>query len=161
MHTDAQECNKNAYGEKPHHFREKNPLHPWEYRVSRTRTLHEVSAHAIQTGADAPPSQSVSQLFHGPAPRSPLHRLAVRLRHSRSNTSTEYSLPGATQFTIVASEVNLSQRTGCSLPLFALYCLLGRDCDAPPTSGSRHATRPRGVFPSHPILIAPPCSRDS
>ena len=34
-------------------------------------------------------SQSVSQLFHGPAPRSPLHRLAVRLRHSRSNTSTE------------------------------------------------------------------------
>ena len=27
-------------------------------------------------------SQSVSQLFHGPAPRSPLHRLAVRLRHS-------------------------------------------------------------------------------
>ena len=26
-------------------------------------------------------SQSVSQLFHGPAPRSPLHRLAVRLRH--------------------------------------------------------------------------------
>ena len=24
--------------------------------------------------------------FHGPAPRSPLHRLAVRLRHSRSNT---------------------------------------------------------------------------
>ena len=32
-------------------------------------------------------------VFHGPAPRSPLHRLAVRLRHSRSNTSTEYSLP--------------------------------------------------------------------
>ena len=29
--------------------------------------------------------QSVSQLFHGPAPRrSPLHRLAVRLRHSRT-----------------------------------------------------------------------------
>ena len=25
--------------------------------------------------------QSVSQLFHGPAPHSPLHRLAVRLRH--------------------------------------------------------------------------------
>ena len=30
-------------------------------------------------------TQSVSQLFHGPAPRSPLHRLALRLRHSRSN----------------------------------------------------------------------------
>ena len=40
-----------------------------------------------------PTRQSVSQLFHGPTPRSPLHRLAVRLRHSRSNTSTEYSLP--------------------------------------------------------------------
>ena len=42
-------------------------------------------------------SELVDQLFHGPAPRSPLHRLGVRLRHSRSNTSTEYSLPGATQ----------------------------------------------------------------
>ena len=27
-------------------------------------------------------SQSVSQLFHGPAPRSPLHRLSIRLRRS-------------------------------------------------------------------------------
>ena len=48
-------------------------------------------------------SQSVSQFFHGPAPRSPLHRLAVRLRHSRSNTSTEYSLLGATQLSQVRS----------------------------------------------------------
>ena len=48
-------------------------------------------------------TQSVNQLFHGPAPRSPLHRLAVRLRHSRSNTSTEYSLPGATQLSQVRS----------------------------------------------------------
>ena len=46
-------------------------------------------------------TQSVNQLFHGPAPRSPLHRLAVRLRHSRSNTRTEYSLPGATQLSQV------------------------------------------------------------
>ena len=37
--------------------------------------------------------QSVSQLFHGPAPRSPLHRLAVRLRHSRSNSNTSRDLP--------------------------------------------------------------------
>ena len=47
-------------------------------------------------------SQSVSQLFHGPAPRSPLHRLAVRLRHgprggsvlirsSRHHLSLDYS----------------------------------------------------------------------
>ena len=41
-----------------------------------------------------------SMLDHGPcgpAPRSPLHRLSIRLRRSRSTTSrTEYSLPGAT-----------------------------------------------------------------
>ena len=78
-----------------------------------------------------PPEFPDSQLFHGPAPRSPLlkistsdrtharertreehsrreqheeqplHRLAIRLRHSRSNTSTEYSLPGATQLSQV------------------------------------------------------------
>ena len=33
-------------------------------------------------------SRSKVVMFHGPAPRSPLHQLAVRLRHSRSNTST-------------------------------------------------------------------------
>ena len=58
-------------------------------------------------------SQSVSQLFHGPAPRSPLHRLLVRLRRSRSNTSTEYSLPGATQLSQVRS-ISPCQRTRCS-----------------------------------------------
>ena len=78
-------------------------------------------------------SQSVSQLFHGPAPRSPLrklslgkgwgckctrshHRLAVRLRHSRSNTSTEYSLPGATQLSQVRSisPSGAGTHTGCT-----------------------------------------------
>ena len=34
-------------------------------------------------------SSPVSQLFHGPTPRSPLNRLSIRLRLSRSNTSTE------------------------------------------------------------------------
>ena len=44
------------------------------------------------------PQFSSVQLFHGPTPRSPLHRLAIRLSRSRSNTSTEYSLSaGATQ----------------------------------------------------------------
>ena len=52
---------------------------------------------------------SVSQSFHGPAPRSPLHRLAVRLRHSRSNTSTEYSLPGSGMF--LAKNLNHGQDT--------------------------------------------------
>ena len=59
--------------------------------------------------------QSVSQLF-GPAPRSPLHRLGVRLRHSRSNTSTEYSLPGATQLSQVRSisPSGAGTHTGCT-----------------------------------------------
>ena len=41
----------------------------------------------------------ISQLFHGPAPRSPLYtgsQSGSGLRHSRSNTSTEYSLPVTT-----------------------------------------------------------------
>ena len=63
-------------------------------------------------------SQSVSQLFHGPAPRSPLHRLAVRLRHSRSNTSTEYSLPGATQL----SQVRSISPSGQGVPCRFLPC---------------------------------------
>ena len=57
---------------------------------SRDPLLSSSCARILQT------SQSVSQLFHGPAPRSSLHRLSVRFRRSRSNTSTEYSLPGAT-----------------------------------------------------------------
>ena len=62
--------------------------------------------------------QSVSQLFHGPAPRSPLHRLAVGLRHSRSNTSTEYSLPGATQL----SQVRSISPSGQGVPCRFLPC---------------------------------------
>ena len=54
---------------------------------------------------------SVSQLFHGPTPRSPLHRLSIRLRRSRSTTSTEYSLPGATQLSQVRS-VSPSEQGG-------------------------------------------------
>ena len=61
--------------------------------------------------------QSVSQLFHGLTPRSPLHRLSVRFRRSRSNTSTEYSLPGATQLSQVRSISPSAQRAGCSLSL--------------------------------------------
>ena len=34
----------------------------------------------------------LNQFFHGPAPRSPLRRLSVRLRRSRSNTSIEYGI---------------------------------------------------------------------
>ena len=52
---------------------------------------------------------SHSQLFHGPTPRSPLHRLSIRLRRSRTTTSTKYSLPGATQLSQVRS-VSPSER---------------------------------------------------
>ena len=92
---------------------------------------------------------SVSQLFHGPAPRSPLHRLAVRLRHSRSNTSTEYSLPGATQLSQV--RVNLSQRTGCSLPLFVHSwdaCMHASCMHVSFTRPPAHRARHRGVAPA-------------
>ena len=59
--------------------------------------------------------QSVKQSVISP-PRSPRHRLSIRLRRSRSTTSTEYSLPGATQLSQVRSvSPPVSQRTGGSL----------------------------------------------
>ena len=60
-------------------------------------------------------SKSLSQLFHGPTPRSPLHRLSIRLRRSRSTTSTEYSLPGATQLSQVRSVSPSEQGSGGSM----------------------------------------------
>ena len=73
-------------------------------------------------------AQSVSQ-FHGPTPRAPLHRLSIRLRRSRSTTSTEYSLPGGLhvrqlhgQLSQVRSVSPSEQRANRgSLSLFALY----------------------------------------
>ena len=73
----------------------------------RLRDLHRPLRQRLRPLPPLKISQSVSQLFHGPAPRSPLHRLAVRLRHSRSNTSGRVLAPGGDS--IVASEVNLSQ----------------------------------------------------
>ena len=89
-----------------------------------------------------PVSQSVSQLFHGPAPRSTLRRLAVRLRRSRSNTSTECG-PYSQSRHRIAREVILSQRAGWSLTLslFAAV-LLGRDCVTHATGHMRIARAP-------------------
>ena len=70
-------------------------------------------------------SQSVSQLFHGPAPRAPLHRLSIRLRRSRSTTrvpSDRVLAPGG--YSISASEVILSQRTG--VPCRFLPCTVSQ-----------------------------------
>ena len=53
--------------------------------------------HSFKSQPRTEHTREPDQLFHGPAPRSPLHRLSVRFRQSRSNTSTEYSLPGAIQ----------------------------------------------------------------
>ena len=67
--------------------------------------------------------QSVSY-FTVPALRSPLTpppALNPAPPLPFDHMSTEYSLPGATQISIGASDVILSQRTpGCSLSLFAL-----------------------------------------
>ena len=58
-----------------------------------------------------PVSQSVS--YFTVPPRAHPSRLAVRLRHSRSNTSTEYSLPGATQLSQVRSISPSGQGVPC------------------------------------------------
>ena len=79
------------------------PSHPARRPSFPPRHLRHVGvAKASGVLLDGRPS-STPPRFHGPAPRSPLPRLrlAVRLRHSRSNTSTEYSLPGATQLSQV------------------------------------------------------------
>ena len=79
-------------------------------RKTRTLPVRERADRALAPSRAA--RQSVSQVFHGPAPRSP-HRLAVRLRHSRSNTSTEYSLPGVTQLSQVRSVSPSGQGVPC------------------------------------------------
>ena len=85
--------------------------------------LTRVTGERASEQSEQSRARSVSQLFHGPAPRSPLHRLAVRLRHSRSNTSTEirvgtYSLPGATQL----SQVRSISPSGPGVPCRFLPC---------------------------------------
>ena len=99
------------------------PTNAPQTNLTFTRTHHaHTTLHFLFTASQ--------QLFHGPTPRSPLRRLSVRLRRSRSNTSTEYSLPGATQLSQVRSfsPCTPSRVRGWSLSLFAPYCLLGRDC---------------------------------
>ena len=89
-------------------------------------------------------AQSVSQLFHGPAPRSPLHRLSIRLRRSRSNTSTEYSLPGATQLSQVRS---ISPSGLCELP--------EHETPADPRHFGRSAPRGGGGLCVRPLSTTP------
>ena len=71
------------------------------FRVSSVQLFHQIS------GQDTRAGQSVSYFTV-----SPLHRLAVRLRHSRSNTSTEYSLPGTVPIYSVVSSVRLQSFHG-------------------------------------------------
>ena len=68
--------------------------------------------HIRQVGTSIESESVYSQLFHGLAPCSLLRRLAVRFRRSRSNTSTEYSLPGATQLSPPSRYYKLKTRDG-------------------------------------------------
>ena len=64
-----------------------------------------------QTSKECLLSQTISQLFHGPAPRSPLRRLSLRTAPPLpvEHKCTEYSLPGASlNLSNIASEVFLS-----------------------------------------------------
>ena len=66
-----------------------------------------VRSASNRCSAVGPVSQSVSYFTFPPRAVTPVpstgSHVAVRLRHSRSNTSTEYSLPGATQLSQVRS----------------------------------------------------------
>ena len=120
-HTRERTRHTTSSSTQPH--AKQQPTNAPQTNLTFTRTHHaHTTLHFLFTASQ--------QLFHGPTPRSPLRRLSVRLRRSRSNTSTEYSLPGATQLSQVRSfsPCTPSRVRGWSLSLFAPYCLLGRDC---------------------------------
>ena len=74
--------------------------------------------------------QSVSYFTVPPrAHPTPLHRLTVRFRHPRSNTSTEYSLPGAAQLSQVRSISPSGQGVPCRFLPCTATCRAGL-CEA-------------------------------
>ena len=64
---------------------------------------HPVKRHRGEPGKSEV-SQSVMSRSHPHPALKPLHRPSIRLRRSRSTTSTEYSLPGATQLSQVTQK---------------------------------------------------------
>ena len=94
-------------------------------KSSQVKSSLPLPAHCTrkQSSKHASTLQSVSQSVSyftvpprartPPPARSPAPPLPVEHKY-------RVLAPGG--YSIVASEVNLSQRTGCSLPLFALYC---------------------------------------
>ena len=60
-----------------------NPTAASAFLTTPSYIASVTSIVSLPVATYVPPPQSVSQLFHGPAPRSPLHRLAVRRRHPR------------------------------------------------------------------------------
>ena len=86
---------------------------PFEFAIS----IFVVERHSPQRDVVQPVSQSVISrsrpALTPPPARSPAPPLPVGHKY-------RVLAPGG--YSIVASEVSLSQRTGCSLPLFALYC---------------------------------------
>ena len=103
-------------------------------RLGRSRDPARLRTHALVL-ENTHSQSTVSQLFHGPTPRSPLRRKLTRklqCNRGKAGSQSGSAAPDQTQvptvelapggYSIVASEVNLSQRPGCSLSLFALYC---------------------------------------
>ena len=122
-------------------------------RLGRSRDPARLRTHALVL-ENTHSQSTVSQLFHGPTPRSPLRRKLtteikpdpagcvwprsqrdpnkLQCNRGKAGSQSGSAAPDQTQvptvelapggYSIVASEVNLSQRPGCSLSLFALYC---------------------------------------
>ena len=89
--------------------------------------------------------QTVSQsVISRSRPALTPHRLAVRLRHSRSNTSTEYSLPGATQLSQVRSISPSGQGVPCRICFVTKRSGLGPPRKKTPGgAGTTHGTHGR------------------
>ena len=107
----------------------------------RPRRGREFNTTRLQT------SQSASQLFHGPAPRSPLHRLSVRFRRSRSNTSTEYSLPAPGGYS------NYRLQTGTVQDWYCIWHLLAGSTPCDDISGCNERAAQLGMHAVHSRLL--------
>ena len=83
----------------------------FENQIKKESKMLKIRGPRPRTGV--PCFQSVSQLFHGPAPRSnPSQSGSATPGRTRSNTSTEYSFPGAT----VLFQISTADKTHVFIP---------------------------------------------
>ena len=76
------------------------------------RRLQPAQARAAQRSAEVPTvNQSVSQLFHGPAPRSPIPQLTVQLRRCELATIQSHS----------QSQISTADRTHLTRAILSVY----------------------------------------